>query len=805
MLSVLGLLHSVLPGADQAQQISPVANSSDNAMAEGRKQRANGQFAEALRSFQRSAAAARQSGDASREAQALTAASAVEIRLLDCAAAAESALRAKQLALQAKNETIAGAAAGNLSAVFAELGDFDRAKTEAAEAVEHLKTSSNKSFYARAWLSLATLDFDQKNNAEGERAFQQAITAAHAARDAILEATAWDDRGFLLLDQAAESKDRDLVAAAAESLEKAYLMRRNMGDEPDIPVSKVHLAELELQKPHCNCQMALQLIDQALSSPNSRIREIPPFFPIHIRAKILEKLGDPAALQEYRRAVLAAADWRQSTLPGDITNTRTVAWLQNLFADFARIAAETSLRRNDRALAAEALEVLAANRAANLREQLAATFGRKMQLPPEYFEILSRLQQVQAQVILGGNTKEDRDRLQIIRNNLQDLEDNIGLSNRLLRPYNEKNSLKNSLRDIQVRLGQQEVLLSFCLGEEKSFLWSVTRTGFNLYELAKRSEIEEAAKLFAEDVRLGRDARESGQKLSRNLFSQLPPRIRKKPEWLVVGDGGLLDRVPFSALPEIESGHSLRFLPSELLLLAPNKSQSSARFVGIADPIYNLADPRRSTPLLPVDARRPRMEPQVALARLAGSRREILSAAKWSGFASPELLTGAEANGERIGAALAKNPAIIHFAVHIVSPAGQPENAALALSLTKDDIPELLTPEIIATYRLPGSLVVLSGCASEQGKLLPGAGIIGLSRAWLLAGASAVIVSAWPTPDDSGGFFSSFYRHLQAIPSGPPAKRAAIALQQTQLEMQQQSGYRSSPAFWAAYSIISEE
>jgi CHAT domain-containing protein len=100
---------------------------------------------------------------------------------------------------------------------------------------------------------------------------------------------------------------------------------------------------------------------------------------------------------------------------------------------------------------------------------------------------------------------------------------------------------------------------------------------------------------------------------------------------------------------------------------------------------------------------------------------------------------------------------------------------------------------------------VLSGCASGQGKKLPGAGLVGLSRAWLLAGAAAVIVSAWPTPDDSGRFFSAFYRHFQNTSAASLAQRAAVSLRDAQLEMQKSSGYSSSPSLWAAYSIISKE
>ncbi|MBV8812217.1 MAG: CHAT domain-containing protein, partial [Acidobacteriaceae bacterium] len=297
--------------------------------------------------------------------------------------------------------------------------------------------------------------------------------------------------------------------------------------------------------------------------------------------------------------------------------------------------------------------------------------------------------------------------------------------------------------------------------------------------------------------------------LSRTLFGQLPPSIRNKKDWLIAGDGQLLEAFPFSALPDpgnsaapLVASHAIRLLPSELLLLSSKPKRPKPQFLGIGDPIYNLADSRRAARIRPVRAEG---RASVALARLPGSEREIRSSARLSGMPDAEILTGAQANGAALKKALLAHPAILHFAVHVVSPEGQPEDAALALSLNQNDVPELLTREVIARYRVPGSLVVLSGCFSEQGKILPGAGVIGLSRAWLLAGASAVVVTAWPTPDDSGQFFSAFYSHLNGVKTGTIAENAATALQLAQLDMQRESGYRSSPKFWAAYSIISKE
>jgi CHAT domain-containing protein len=302
--------------------------------------------------------------------------------------------------------------------------------------------------------------------------------------------------------------------------------------------------------------------------------------------------------------------------------------------------------------------------------------------------------------------------------------------------------------------------------------------------------------------------------MSEELFGEIEADAWQKPNWLIAGDGVLLNEIPFPALPSmpfsaskgtLASTHTLRFLPSELLLLTSQTTRPSGRFLGIADPIYNLADSRRVRNPTLLEAKH--NDSSLALARLAGSDAEIRSAAKLSGFSETQLLVGSNASGAALRAALLENPEVLHFAVHVVSPQGRPEEAALALSLTTENIPELLTPEAIAAYRVPGSLVVLSGCSSQQGETLPSAGLIGLSRAWLLAGAAAVIVSAWPTPDDSGHFFSSFYRHFQPTTSksGSLAKRAAVALQQAQLEMQGSSGYRGSPSFWAAYSVISKE
>jgi CHAT domain-containing protein len=246
----------------------------------------------------------------------------------------------------------------------------------------------------------------------------------------------------------------------------------------------------------------------------------------------------------------------------------------------------------------------------------------------------------------------------------------------------------------------------------------------------------------------------------------------------------------------------IRTLPSELVF-GNRKQTLSLSFVGIGDPVYNQADGRLAGQNKIANPSR-----SLRLARLAGSQKELDNASRAWSPQSSVLLTANHATLTELKAAINRQrPGVIHFAVHVLSPADHPEQAALALSLTPTGLPELLTPEIISTLRVPGSIVVLSGCASQRGKVVPGAGLIGLSRAWILAGASAVIVSAWPTPDDSARFFEAFYVSLQKNNSSAHsiAGRSAAALRDAQLDMQRDSGYRQSPDYWAAYSVIAKE
>jgi CHAT domain-containing protein len=79
---------------------------------------------------------------------------------------------------------------------------------------------------------------------------------------------------------------------------------------------------------------------------------------------------------------------------------------------------------------------------------------------------------------------------------------------------------------------------------------------------------------------------------------------------------------------------------------------------------------------------------------------------------------------------------------------------------------------------------------------------MGLTRAWLGAGARSVLATRWDVPDEAGStMMVAFYRALRASPERGPA----YALQQAQSWLRKSQGAAGSPAVWAAYFVMGRE
>jgi CHAT domain-containing protein len=97
-------------------------------------------------------------------------------------------------------------------------------------------------------------------------------------------------------------------------------------------------------------------------------------------------------------------------------------------------------------------------------------------------------------------------------------------------------------------------------------------------------------------------------------------------------------------------------------------------------------------------------------------------------------------------------------------------------------------------------LVTLSGC--ETGLALSGGGDeqLGLSRAFLAAGATSLVISLWPVEDNATNeLMQRFYWHLLQGESKVQALRTA----QCSFLYQTESTY-AHPYFWAAFRLVGD-
>jgi CHAT domain-containing protein len=142
----------------------------------------------------------------------------------------------------------------------------------------------------------------------------------------------------------------------------------------------------------------------------------------------------------------------------------------------------------------------------------------------------------------------------------------------------------------------------------------------------------------------------------------------------------------------------------------------------------------------------------------------------------------------------------IHFATHGLISEQQPQYSGLVLTLDDDPAEDgLLQVYEIFNLRLNADLVVLSACRTGLGKEVKGEGVIGLTRAFMYAGARSVVVSLWRVADrPTADFMARFYRRLDQD------RNKAEALRQAKLEMIQAGGRFSHPLFWAPFILTGE-
>ncbi len=124
-------------------------------------------------------------------------------------------------------------------------------------------------------------------------------------------------------------------------------------------------------------------------------------------------------------------------------------------------------------------------------------------------------------------------------------------------------------------------------------------------------------------------------------------------------------------------------------------------------------------------------------------------------------------------------------------------------SETRDENEGLLTAEEITTLDLRGTdWVVLSACQSGVAPVWAHEGVLGMRRAFQLAGARAVIASQWPVADQATHEWMSALYDARA--AGLQASAAVRAASRAMLAARRRDGRVTNPFYWAAFTATGE-
>jgi CHAT domain-containing protein len=284
--------------------------------------------------------------------------------------------------------------------------------------------------------------------------------------------------------------------------------------------------------------------------------------------------------------------------------------------------------------------------------------------------------------------------------------------------------------------------------------------------------------------------------------------------------------VPFAMLPLPGSGepllsaHEIVVLPSASAL-AVLRSEIAGRkpapklLAVFADPVFDAADPRAGgagatsgTAAGPPPASSARMLEHLAgpgdgtaavlkIPRLPFTAQEADQILRIGRDASNLRAVGFQASRAAATGGQLSQYRYLHFATHGYLDLERPSLSALLLS----QIDEKLQPQDgflrvtdIYNSRLSAELVVLSACQTGLGKEVRGEGLMGLTRAFLYAGAPRVVVSLWNVNDRAtADLMTVLYRGILREGKSP-----AAALRAAQLELRKQKRWES-PYYWAAF------
>ena len=328
-------------------------------------------------------------------------------------------------------------------------------------------------------------------------------------------------------------------------------------------------------------------------------------------------------------------------------------------------------------------------------------------------------------------------------------------------------------------------ILYYWLGEKQSYLWAITPQKTSLFVLPPASEIDAAVQRYRKALVGPQDVLETGNADGTTLYTMLisaaQPLLTKNAQVFVIPDGSL-NSLNFETLlvpgpkphywiedATVADANSLR-----LLAASHSSTNSSGKLLLIGD-----AD-----------------SPNADYADLPKAGVEIENIEKHFAPTGRDVLTRAQATAPAYLESEPEKFSYIHFVAHGTASRLSPLDSAVILSKAsaEEDSFKLYARDIIH-HPLHAELVTISTCYGAGARAYTGEGLVGLSWAFLRAGAHNVIGALWEVSDASTPrLMDELYDELKKGRSPQAALRSA------KLSLLHSDSFRK-PFYWAPFQL----
>jgi CHAT domain-containing protein len=339
----------------------------------------------------------------------------------------------------------------------------------------------------------------------------------------------------------------------------------------------------------------------------------------------------------------------------------------------------------------------------------------------------------------------------------------------------------------QIARRVKATILFYWLGRERSYLWAITANQTKLYQLPPAAQIDSAVQRYRQALQGWQDVLKTenpdGLHLYEILLKPAQKLIAPSARVILMTDGSL-DSLNFETLlvadpqPHYWIEDATVLSASSLRVLAASRERPEEK----PGRLLLIGDAAPSTP---------------DYAPLPNAATEMENIEKHFAPAARQVFARAQATPATY---LTSDPgqfSFIHFVAHATASRLSPLDSAIVLSPASSEPDSFkLYARDITRHPLHARLVTISSCYGAGAKAYSGEGLVGLSWAFLRAGAHNVIGALWEVSDASTANLTD--RLYDGLAQGQPPDSA---LRSAKLSFLYSHDNVRKPFYWAPFQL----